>query len=112
MKGSHGENMNILKKGSTALLLFVLLLMALPVFGASPEYSAQTVDPAVPGKILIRYRAGADGTKPVAGASFTVYRIAETGERAAGRQWMEEGMPLEGMETELYAATYLHLEME
>ena len=79
MKGSHGENMNILKKGSTALLLFVLLLMALPVFGASPENSAQTVDPAVPGKILIRYRAGADGTKPVAGASFTVYRIAETG---------------------------------
>ena len=71
--------MNILKKGSTALLLFVLLLMALPVFGASPENSAQTVDPAVPGKILIRYRAGADGTKPVAGASFTVYRIAETG---------------------------------
>ena len=64
MKGSHGENMNILKKGSTALLLFVLLLMALPVFGASPENSAQTVDPAVPGKILIRYRAGADGTLP------------------------------------------------
>ncbi|MBQ6370713.1 MAG: alpha-galactosidase [Firmicutes bacterium] len=40
------------------------------------------------------------------------YRIAETGERATGRQWMEEGMALEGMELELYAATYLHLEME
>ena len=38
-----------------------------------------------------------------------VYRIAETGERAAGRQWMEEGIALDAMEKVPYASLYLHL---
>ena len=37
------------------------------------------------------------------------YRVAETGECAAGRQWMEEGISLEAMEKVPYASLYLHL---
>lgn len=74
-------------KKIVCLLLGAAVLLA----GAASAHAAEAgqqypaaVDPGVTGNVTVRYMDGADGTSPVTGAVFTLYRIADYTQRAAG----------------------------